>query len=50
MCVVHVLHFYERVCLSVSEKGEVGGWGGLVKENRRDVSGPSMKAPLNCQL
>lgn len=27
-----------------------GGGEWMVKENRRDVSGPSMKAPLNCQL
>lgn len=32
----------------VAVEGLGGGW--MVKENRRDVSGPSMKAPLNCQL
>lgn len=28
VCVVHALHFYERVCLSVSKKGGGGVVGG----------------------
>lgn len=32
VCVVHVSHFYERVCLSVSERGE--GRGGAIWRRR----------------